>query len=320
MSDVAEFYKRKLLDSSFCEESPNKKFSNVGQLYSVAQDLGEGYYWVYGQKNLYDIKIHDFFFYEDSFLNMNTPECLSITYYDSVSGEEISPYRRLSAGCVKSFIGGLRPYQANFHKNIPIRSIGIEVFPAYYEMYLREMYQNEYKSPHDAFLNIGQTENFPEMTLLLQQVWAYRGEGLSGKLYYDSKVAEALSLVIAYNKNRKEQERNISNKDMRLIEDVSAYINDHFNSNLSIDYLSRIACMSPTKLKNLFKQIYESTITEYIQQRRFSHAESLLAATDFTIEQIAAAIGYSNAGRFASAFKQSTGLFPAEYRKMAQQR
>lgn len=320
MVEASEFYKTKLLESGFREEMPQNCFSRAGQLYSVPSSLGEGYYWVYAQKDLYDIKIHDFFFYEDSFLNMAMPECLSITFFDSVSGEEISPYQRLTAGCVKSFIGGGKPYQANFHKNIPIRSIGIEILPAYYEIYLKEMFGNEYMSPYDAFLNIDQTDSFPEMTHLLRQVWNYRDEGLSAKLFYDSKVAEALSLIVAYNKTYKQQDRKISNKDIKLLENVSAYINDHFNSNISLEYLSRIACMSPTKLKSSFKQIYKCTITEHIQQRRFSHAESLLASTDFTIEQIATAIGYSNAGRFANIFKKSTGLFPNEYRKMAQRR
>ena len=73
-----------------------------------------------------------------------------------------------------------------------------------------------------------------------------------------------------------------------------------------------------TKLKLAFKEVYGVSITEYIQQRRLSHAETLLSLTDFTIEQVAAAVGYNNAGRFASMFKKSTGVYPAEYRKMAQ--
>jgi AraC-like DNA-binding protein len=320
MAGISEFYKTQLLESGFHEEPPAEGFCRAGQLYSVPGTLGEGFYWVYAQKDLYDIKIHDFFFYEDSFLNMDTPECLSITFFDSVSGEELSPYRRLAAGSVKSFVGGQQPYQANFHKNIPIRSIGIEILPAYYETYLKEVCCDEYKSPYDSFLNIGQTKDFPEMILLLRQVWNYRGEGMSAKLFYDSKVSEALSLIVAYNKKQKESRQNLSAKDLKLIENVAAYINDHFNSSLSLDYLSRIACMSPTKLKASFKQVYECTITEYIQQRRLSHAESLLAATDFTIEQVAAAVGHSNAGRFANIFQKSTGLFPAEYRKMAQRK
>ena len=68
------------------------------------------------------------------------------------------------------------------------------------------------------------------------------------------------------------------------------------------------------------KEVYGVSITEYIQQRRLSHAETLLSLTDFTIEQVAAAVGYNNAGRFASMFKKSTGVYPAEYRKMAQKK
>ena len=78
-----------------------------------------------------------------------------------------------------------------------------------------------------------------------------------------------------------------------------------------------IACMGTTKLKNSFKHIYRCTISEYIRQRRMSHAEMLLTSTDLAIDQVALAVGYSNAGRFAANFKNNTGLFPSEYRKMA---
>ena len=43
-----------------------------------------------------------------------------ITRYDSISGEELSPYRRLSAGCIKTYVGGYKPYQVIVHKNIPV--------------------------------------------------------------------------------------------------------------------------------------------------------------------------------------------------------
>ena len=59
------------------------------------------------------------------------------------------------------------------------------------------------------------------------------------------------------------------------------------------------------------------TITEYIRQRHLSHAEMLLATTDFPIAQVAAAVGYRNDGRFAALFKENCGLYPAEYRQMA---
>lgn len=48
-----------------------------------------------------------------------------------------------------------------------------------------------------------------------------------------------------------------------------------------------------------------------------SHAEMLLATTDFFIAQVAAAVGYRSEGRFAALPKENCGLYPAEYRQMA---
>lgn len=321
MADIENYYQHKLLENGFREESVTGSFNPIGKLYSIPDKIGKGVYWVYGQKDLYDIKIHDFYFYEDSFFDLQSRECLGICYYESISGEEISPYRRLTAGCVKCFIGGLSPCKTLVHKNIPIRTIDIEIMPAYYEQYLKETFPSVYTDPHEAFHNISWSDNFPEMVSLLRQIWHYRGDGIAAKLFYEGKVAEALSLILEYNRKQKNvDEVQISNQDMKSLENVTAYINDHFNSNISVEHLCHIACMGRTKFKILFKQAYSCTVTEYIEQRRLSHAESLLTATDFTIEQVAAAIGYSNAGRFASLFKKSTGLFPAEYRKMAQRK
>lgn len=321
MTDIENYYQHKLLENGFCEEPANGSFNPIGKLYSIPAKIGKGVYWVYGQKNLYDIKIHDFYFYEDSFFDLQSRECLGICYYESISGEEISPYRRLTAGCVKCFIGGLSPCKTLVHKNIPIRTIDIEIMPAYYEQYLKETFPSVYTDPHEAFHNISWSDNFPEMVHLLQQIWHYQGDGIAAKLFYEGKVAEALSLILEYNRRQKNVvEVQISNQDMKSLENVAAYINDHFNNSISVEHLCHIACMGRTKFKTLFKQAYRCTVTEYIEQRRLSHAESLLTATDFTIEQIAAAIGYSNAGRFANSFKKSTGLFPAEYRKMARRK
>ena len=316
--EISDFYREWLTANGFVEIKPSLNFSPAGKLYLAPKGVACGYYWVYGEKNLFDIKIHDFYFFKDSFISLNTPECLSITYYNSVSGEELNPYRRLIAGCVKTFHGGHEAYTAIMHKNIPIRSVGIEVFPAYYEKYLRESYPDDYLPPHDAFSRVGQTLDFPEMSHLLRRVWNYKGEGIPAKLFYEAKVAEAVSLVYEHGKSNKNDPcAKISKQDMDALNNVSSYINDHFNADLPLATLARIACMGTTKLKTSFKHIYHCTISEYIQQRRMSHAEMLLTSTDLTIDHVALAVGYSNAGRFAANFKNNTGLFPAEYRKMA---
>lgn len=321
MTNIEDFYSEKLLQCGFLEQKDNERYCSIGKTFAFPESAGEGTYWVYGQKDLFDIKIHDFLFYEDSFLEFDLSECLSITYYESISGEELIPYRRLSAGCVKTVIGRYEPYKAIIHKKIPIRSIGIEIMPAYYEQYLKSAYPNEDVSPYEAFQGIDETKDFPEMIYLLNQVKNYRGEGITAKLFYEGKVAEAVSLILQYNKNSTARtEQNISHQDMLLLNSVTAYVNDHFSLKLSLEQLARIACMGTTKLKKLFKQVHGCTISEYIQQRRMSHAESLLATTDLTIEQISISVGFSNPGGFSEVFRKSTGLLPKEYRKMAQRK
>jgi AraC-like DNA-binding protein len=94
------------------------------------------------------------------------------------------------------------------------------------------------------------------------------------------------------------------------------YIDDHFASGIQLNTLSRIACMSMTKLKQCFKAAYSCTISEYVRDKRLAQAESLLANTDLTVSQIALSVGYKKTGNFSDVFRKNTGLLPSEYRSM----
>lgn len=317
-SIIADYYEPLLTDNHFIPADDNNSFNSAGQCWRLSHEFGEGFYWVYAKKDLYDIKIHDFYFHDDFFMEFNLPECLSITQYESISGEELNPYRRLSAGCIKTFIGGDKPYQALIHKKIPIYSIGIEVMPAYYEGYLKKQYPSDYINPLAAFKQVDQTTDFPAMAKLLHEVKLYRGDGIAAGLFYEAKVAEAVSLVVEEQKKLlTRKEKQLTDQDIAQLENVIAYLNDHYAFDVPLERLAKIACMGTTKLKSSFKQLQGCTITEYVQQRRMSQAEHLLIDTDFTMGQIAEMIGYSTSSRFAELFRKSTGILPIDYRKMA---
>lgn len=315
---IKELYEPVLREYGFVPEPGNHRYGPNGLCWRQTGAHGGGYYWFYGQRDLFTIKIHDFYFNEDSFLEFRIPECLSVTYYESISGEELTPYRRLSAGCVKTFLGGMEPYRVLIHKKIPITSIGIEVTPAYYESWMRQQYPDEYVHPMEAFRAVDQTDHFPEMVRLLEQVKNYRGEGIAARLFYEGKVAEAVALVVERGlSSHPSQVKELTLEDRSRILDVTAYINDHYAMELPQERLARIACMGGTKLKSAFRQVHGCTITDYIQQRRMSHAEALLAETDLSIGQVAQSVGYRSASRFAELFRKSTGFSPLEFRRRA---
>ncbi|WP_419820771.1 hypothetical protein [Anoxybacterium hadale] len=87
MNDIIDdIYMPLLVEHGFTAEPDNDRFGAMGLCWRLSEEIGQGYYWTYGQKNLFDIKVHDFYFHEDSFLEFNLPECLSITQYESISG------------------------------------------------------------------------------------------------------------------------------------------------------------------------------------------------------------------------------------------
>ena len=152
----------------------------------------------------------------------------------------------------------------------------------------------------------------------LTEIKNYRGEGIAAKLFYEGKVAEAVSMVVEYQKKHPEKKAyKLSQQDIESIQTVASYLSDHYASDTPLERLTQIACMGATKLKSSFKKYYDCTITEYVQQRRMSQAEYLLAYTDLSIGQIAQSVGYSTSSRFAELFRKSTGLLPLEYRKTA---
>lgn len=124
------------------------KFNPLGQTWKLSEELGTGYFWSYYLKDMLGIKIHDFSFSNETIIEADMPEGLNIAYYTSISGEELNPYRRLNANCVKSHLNGYKPFKAVIHKNIPVRSIGIEITVAkYYEM-MQKMLGIQKTAPH----------------------------------------------------------------------------------------------------------------------------------------------------------------------------
>lgn len=214
-------YQPLLEKNGFRQIEMPEQYNPAGICFQLSPEIGSGFYWIYARKDLFDIKIHDFYFHEDSFMEFDLPECLSITKYDSISGEELSPYRRLSAECIKTFIGGYEPYKVLIHKKIPVRSIGVEIMPAYYNDYLQKQYPGEYTNPLSDFSRIDQTTDFPEMEMLLHQIKAYRGDGISAGLFYEGKVAEAVSLVVEAGKKHKKNGQHLSGQDIAALENVT---------------------------------------------------------------------------------------------------
>ena len=73
--------------------------------------------------------------------------------------------------------------------------------------------------------------------------------------------------------------------------------------------------VSETSLKNYFKEVYGSCISDYMKEKRMKYAADKLQNTSLSILDIASSIGFSNQGRFAKVFHDYYKCKPLEYRR-----
>ena len=102
----------------------------------------------------------------------------------------------------------------------------------------------------------------------------------------------------------------------RALNRVIHYIDTHLSEDLPLKTLADVGGFNASYLSRLFRQTCDQTITEYILNKRMDAAKKLLKETDEKIQDISAGTGYISAQSFARAFRNSTGLSPAEWREM----
>ncbi len=102
------------------------------------------------------------------------------------------------------------------------------------------------------------------------------------------------------------------------IKNVVAYIDTHYAENLSLAQLAKIANVSETRFRRLFRNVMEISLGRYIVKIRLNAARKLLTTTDMLIADIATSVGFWDQSHFVKAFKNDRGETPSHYRRRHQ--
>lgn len=123
------------------------------------------------------------------------------------------------------------------------------------------------------------------------------------------------NFIIKLHRKQEVTEKKVKRTDdetMRLMKVEALLARNFEKAPPTIDELSRISAMSPTKLKNDFKALYGLPIYEYYQKNRMIKAKSLLMLGKYSIKEVGIMVGYSNLSHFANTFKKEFGHLPSE--------
>ena len=97
---------------------------------------------------------------------------------------------------------------------------------------------------------------------------------------------------------------------------VCSYLNDHCTENLTLETAARLAGFSKFYFTRIFKEFTNVSFTQYLNQKRISLAEGLLANPEYSVTQIALQTGFSSPSAFNRTFRQIKGCSPTRFRRM----
>ena len=93
-----------------------------------------------------------------------------------------------------------------------------------------------------------------------------------------------------------------------------AYISKNYSKNLTLEEVANDVHLNPAYFSTVFKQSCGSSFKEYLNMVRIEESKRLLANTDYSVIDIAIAVGFEDQSYFSKVFKKYTGLTPKQYR------
>ena len=103
----------------------------------------------------------------------------------------------------------------------------------------------------------------------------------------------------------------------RRMNDIVAFVDEHYMNELSLDKLSTRFFLSREHISRRFKQEVGMTLTSYVIHLRINQAKQWLIETDEKMYSIALKLGYQDENYFSKLFKKIVGMTPIEYRNVA---
>ena len=94
---------------------------------------------------------------------------------------------------------------------------------------------------------------------------------------------------------------------------VQVMISERLAEPLTIQSLAKIAYLSPTQFKKLFKENIGVSVLKYITEQRMEKAKALLTHTDLPVQWVAERVGYSDLSAFSRRFSVHYGMSPREF-------
>lgn len=133
------------------------------------------------------------------------------------------------------------------------------------------------------------------------------------ELSLDAKLELRGSILLLFSRFVRMATPRVWTQDKRLVETLD-YIRNNIYSEISIDDLASIACVTKSHFIRLFTRTMGMPPLQYINRKKIERAEMMLITEEMPIKEIAYSLGFNDHSYFIRLFKKTTGITPMVYR------
>ncbi len=140
--------------------------------------------------------------------------------------------------------------------------------------------------------------------------------GIRKNIYLESKVLGLLNFLFQhFNESNTAVSNNkfkIKAADLPKLQEAKSILLQQLREPLTISELARKVGLNENYLKRGFKELFHTTIHEFIQVERVENAKILLQQKGASVSQVGYELGFSCVSHFSASFKKITGINPSE--------
>lgn len=159
--------------------------------------------------------------------------------------------------------------------------------------------------PYPILIKLSDKERIYSLFGKLANIWSSRDARGFDSMAAFYKLLAAISVDSA-----------LSNHSVRATEklaDAENYLSEHFCDNyVDVRVLAELAGMSPDYFRHRFAAVYGVPPLQYIMRMKLDRAKELLSSGK-SVNETAAAIGFTDPNYFTRFFKERTGVTPTEF-------
>jgi AraC family transcriptional regulator, transcriptional activator of the genes for pyochelin and ferripyochelin receptors len=236
----------------------------------------------------------------------------------SSRGEAVSP--RMNWFCGSGFAtGGL--HERSAHQRLV--EINVHLAPEIYQPVVAAAngeipaeLQQMFKEPNQLYYyRYGKVTM--AMQLALRQLLRCPYQGITKRMYLQSKILELLSLMVEQElemQQGKLQPAPLNLDEGDRIHQARTFLLQRLDNPPSLLELARLVGLNDYTLKRGFKQVFGKTVFGYLHDYRMEQAQQLLSSGEMKVEEVAQMVGYSDLSAFGRAFRKKFGVSPRNYK------